>query len=89
MPLPLKIYPFWCLGGDQPTQADASLFGFIVSILVSRWVDKLPMALNSVLLADPLNSVTVSRKPVRYLSAAMNYVERIHCRYFPDYEKWD
>ena len=47
------------------------------------------MALNSVLLADPLNSVTVSRKPVRYLSAAMDYVERIYYRYFPDYEKWD
>lgn len=27
--------PFWLLGGEQPTEADASLFGFIVSVLIS------------------------------------------------------
>jgi hypothetical protein len=26
--------PFWVLGGDNPTEADATLFGFIVSVLV-------------------------------------------------------
>lgn len=26
--------PFWILGGDQPTEADATLMGFIVSTLV-------------------------------------------------------
>lgn len=26
--------PFWVLGGEQPTEADATLFGFIVSVLV-------------------------------------------------------
>jgi hypothetical protein len=26
--------PFWCLGGTQPTEVDASLFGFITSGLV-------------------------------------------------------
>jgi hypothetical protein len=26
--------PFWILGGAQPTEADASLFGFITSVLV-------------------------------------------------------
>jgi hypothetical protein len=25
---------FWVLGGEQPTEADATLFGFIVSVLV-------------------------------------------------------
>ncbi|KAF5874214.1 putative failed axon connections [Botrytis fragariae] len=66
---PAKKDPFWCLGGEQPTEADASLFGFIISILVST-------------------SVPVSRELVRSLPAVMDYVERIHYRYFPDYEKW-
>ncbi|KAF7879832.1 uncharacterized protein EAF02_008002 [Botrytis sinoallii] len=66
---PAKKDPFWCLGGDQPTQADASLFGFIISILVST-------------------SVPVSRELVRSLPSFMDYVERIHYRYFPDHERW-
>ena len=27
--------PFWALGGEGPTEADATLFGFVVSVLVS------------------------------------------------------
>lgn len=27
--------PFWVLGRDQPTEADAALFGFITSVLIS------------------------------------------------------
>ncbi|KAK6067947.1 glutathione s-transferase [Seiridium cupressi] len=27
--------PFWVFGGEKPTEADATLFGFIVSVLVS------------------------------------------------------
>jgi hypothetical protein len=26
--------PFWVLGGEGPTESDATLFGFIVSVLV-------------------------------------------------------
>ena len=26
--------PFWILGEEQPTEADATLFGFIVSVLI-------------------------------------------------------
>jgi len=26
--------PFWALGGDQPTEADGTLFGFIVSVMI-------------------------------------------------------
>jgi hypothetical protein len=26
--------PFWAFGGDQPTEADATLFGFLVSVLI-------------------------------------------------------
>ncbi len=29
-----KRHLFWVLGGDGPTEADATLFGFIVSVLV-------------------------------------------------------
>ena len=27
--------PFWALGSGQPTEADATLFGFIISVLIS------------------------------------------------------
>lgn len=27
--------PFWALGGDKPTEADATVFGFVVSVLIS------------------------------------------------------
>lgn len=30
-----KRRPFWFLGGDDPTEVDATLFGFIVSVLLS------------------------------------------------------
>jgi hypothetical protein len=26
--------PFWALAGDQPTEADATLFGFLISVLL-------------------------------------------------------
>jgi hypothetical protein len=29
-----KAAPFWVLGGDKPTEADTTLFGFIVSVLL-------------------------------------------------------
>ena len=35
--------PFWILGGSHPTEADATLFGFIVSVLVcSAYVSSCP-----------------------------------------------
>jgi hypothetical protein len=27
--------PFWCLGGAEPTEADTTLYGFVVSVLIS------------------------------------------------------
>lgn len=30
-----KARPFWFLGGDEPTEVDTTLFGFIVSVLLS------------------------------------------------------
>ena len=31
-----KDEPVWCLGGKEPTEADATLHGFITSVLVSE-----------------------------------------------------
>lgn len=27
--------PFWCFGGEQPTEVDAVVFGFVVCVLAS------------------------------------------------------
>lgn len=32
--LGVRRSPFWALGGDHPTEADATLFAFIVSVLI-------------------------------------------------------
>ncbi|KIW16464.1 hypothetical protein PV08_06518 [Exophiala spinifera] len=61
--------PAWILGGDAPTEADATLFGFIVSALVSE-------------------SNPESRSLVKTFPSIIDYAERIHRRFFPDYEVW-
>ncbi|KAI1866778.1 uncharacterized protein JN550_007325 [Neoarthrinium moseri] len=61
--------PFWVLGGDSPTEADATLFGFIVSVLLCR-------------------AAPDSQKVVRGFPTVLAYADRIHDKYFPDYEKW-
>ncbi|KAI1209548.1 uncharacterized protein F4807DRAFT_96858 [Annulohypoxylon truncatum] len=61
--------PFWALGGEQPTEADTCLFGFIVSTLICT--------------AGP-----DSQKEIRKFPTLLDYAERIHNHYFPDYEKW-
>ncbi|KAH7152796.1 hypothetical protein EDB81DRAFT_789704 [Dactylonectria macrodidyma] len=62
--------PFWVLGGDEPTEADASLFGFVASALVCD--------------AAPATAKIVRAHPV-----LVEYADRIHQRYFPDYDKWE
>ncbi|CAH0048605.1 unnamed protein product [Clonostachys solani] len=62
--------PFWFLGGALPTEADASLYGFITGSLVCT-------------------ACPVSRDIVKSYPVLMDYVERIHDAYFPDYERWD
>ncbi|KAF2475861.1 uncharacterized protein BDR25DRAFT_89111 [Lindgomyces ingoldianus] len=61
---------FWILGGSEPTEADASVFGFVVSVLVCD--------------AGP-----ESKKLVRGFPVVVEYAERLHRRWFPDYEMWD
>ncbi|TKA63590.1 hypothetical protein B0A49_09382 [Cryomyces minteri] len=62
--------PFWCLGGEGPTEADVVLYGFVVSVLVGK-------------------SGPESTKLVRGFPVIMDYAERIHQKYFPDYQKWE
>jgi hypothetical protein len=60
---------FWVLGGKEPTEADAVVFGFVVSVLVCT-------------------ACPESREVVRGFPVLVEYAERIHERYFPDYERW-
>lgn len=62
---------FWILGGIDPTEADATVFGFATSILVC---DAGPESRE--LLTDDFPVV-------------VEYAERIHRKWFPDYEMWD
>jgi glutathione S-transferase len=61
---------FWVLGGEEPTEADATVFGFVVSNLVC---DAAPETRK--LLKDEFPVV-------------VEYAERIHGRWFPEYEMW-
>ncbi|GAT22662.1 glutathione S-transferase [Aspergillus luchuensis] len=61
--------PYWVLGGQHPTEADATLFGFIVGALICT--------------ACPETQAIVRGLPV-----LVDYAQRIHDRYFPDYELW-
>jgi glutathione S-transferase len=62
---------YWVLGGEEPTEADATLFGFVNSVLISK--------------AGP-ESTTLLR--VKF-PTVVEYAERIHGRWFPDYEIWE
>ncbi|KAK7187764.1 hypothetical protein DPSP01_010812 [Paraphaeosphaeria sporulosa] len=61
---------FWVLGGKEPTEADATLFGFVVSNLVCD-------------AAPETRELLKGEFPV-----VVEYAERIHGRWFPDYEIW-
>ncbi|KAI0022462.1 hypothetical protein F4780DRAFT_173420 [Xylariomycetidae sp. FL0641] len=61
--------PFWLLGGKQPTEADATLMGFIASAMVCT-------------------AAPEAGRIVRSIPVLVDYCERIHDRYFSDYEKW-
>ncbi|KAG8527859.1 uncharacterized protein KY384_006775 [Bacidia gigantensis] len=61
---------FWLLGGEGPTEVDATLYGFVASALVCA--------------ASPETMSIVKSYPT-----IMDYANRVHKRYFPDYEKWE
>ncbi|KEY66212.1 hypothetical protein S7711_09225 [Stachybotrys chartarum IBT 7711] len=63
--------PFWVLGGEQPTELDATIYGFITSSLVCD------------------AAAPVTKRAVESHSALVDYAERIHDRFFPDYKKWN
>ncbi|KAK4096931.1 hypothetical protein N658DRAFT_435135 [Parathielavia hyrcaniae] len=59
--------PFWILGGTAPTEADATVFGFVIAYLDSK-------------MAPATDRIIQGRFPV-----IVEYVRRIHERYFPEY----
>ncbi|KAJ4359903.1 uncharacterized protein N0V89_000460 [Didymosphaeria variabile] len=61
---------FWVLGGKEPTEADATVFGFVVSNLVC---DAAPET-RGLLKED--------------FGVCVEYAERVHRAWFPDYEMW-
>ncbi|KAF1976181.1 hypothetical protein BU23DRAFT_551665 [Bimuria novae-zelandiae CBS 107.79] len=61
---------FWVLGGKEPTEADATVFGFAVSTLVC---DAAPESRELVKMEFPV---------------VVEYAERIHRRWFAEYEMW-
>lgn len=79
---------FWVLGGDQPSEADAVLFGFIVSALVSTAYASLSDQIARDR-ADCFFRSPESKRIVETLSATVEYAKRIHNRYFPDYAYWE
>ena len=83
-----RCAPFWVLGGQKPTEADTVLFGFVVSVLVCKaYVLLLPM----LSLLEKLTRATrghESQMIIGRYSHILEYADRIHDKYFPDYEKW-
>ena len=61
---------FWVLGGQEPTEADSTVFGFVISMLVC---DAAPQT----------RALVKSKFPV-----VVEYAERIHRKWFPDYDLW-
>ncbi|KAI8635526.1 hypothetical protein F5Y19DRAFT_14022 [Xylariaceae sp. FL1651] len=59
--------PFWVLGGPGPTDVDATLFGFMASMLMTT--------------AGPSAQADAKSFPV-----LLEFVRRVHERYFSDYE---
>jgi glutathione S-transferase len=61
---------FWVLGGEEPTEADATLFGFVTSTLVCE--------------AGPESRALLKRE----FPVVLEWAEKVHERWFPDYEMW-
>ncbi|KAF2704298.1 hypothetical protein K504DRAFT_390651 [Pleomassaria siparia CBS 279.74] len=59
---------YWVLGGEEPTEADATLYGFVNSVLIAK--------------AGPESCALLRGK----FPVVVDYAERIHRRWFPDYE---
>ncbi len=79
---------FWVLGGNGPSEADTTLYGFIASALVCTAC----VYLGCSVVCDYAN--TLARAPktmkiIRSLPGVMDYAQRIHDLYFPDYTHWN
>ncbi len=84
---------FWVLGGNTPSEADPIVFGFIAAALVcTAYVSCFPSPLGHFmipLLTVPLLRGPESQKVVKSFPAVVDYAQRIHDRYFPDYARWE
>jgi len=78
--------PFWILGGEQPTEADFTLFGYLANMCYSSG----PQVSSPFRLGDG-ELTSRCRNPfttdlVRQHKPLVSYVERIHRKYFPDFK---
>lgn len=86
--------PFWVLGGEEPTEADTTVFGFVISALIcTAYVPLLPLlpfgSWNPSMKILILFSGPKARELVMGFPVMREYARRIHDGYFPDYELWD
>ncbi|KAJ5084954.1 hypothetical protein NUU61_009533 [Penicillium alfredii] len=63
-------HPFWVLGGSTPCEADATVYGFIVSTLVC-------------------SACPETQKVVKSFPILIQYAQKIHDCFFPDYVGWE
>lgn len=86
-----RAEPFWLLGGPEPTEADATVYGFIAGALVcDAWVLRTVLVHNrpSRRNLTALCRTPITAKIVRGHPTLVEYARRIHDWYFPDYERW-
>ena len=80
---------FWLWGGDNPTEADAVLFGFVAAVLVCKaYVMYILTTWRASLLIE-MSRNPESRKIIKSFPAVVDYARRIHQRHFPDYVCWE
>ncbi|KAK4208817.1 hypothetical protein QBC37DRAFT_295807, partial [Rhypophila decipiens] len=67
--------PFWILGGEKPSEADFTVIGYLAGCVGT---------VAGIRSRQPATAALVKSHP-----ALIEYIERIHCRYFPDFELGD
>ncbi|MCJ1269502.1 hypothetical protein MMC22_009394 [Lobaria immixta] len=61
---------FFVMGGNVPTEADTTLYGFVAAGLVCA-------------------AAPETQKILRGFPTILDYADKIHKHYFPDYEHWE
>jgi hypothetical protein len=79
---------FWVSGGNEPSEADTALFGFITAALVCNTY----VFIDCHMVHDCANVLArapETKKVLKSLPAVVDYAQRIHDHYFPDYVCWE